>query len=380
MNWGRKPVIVIGHGLRASGYEPISDLLELCVPVLSSWQGADLIDNYHPMYFGRPGIYGQRCANRILYEADQIIAIGNRMSPWQIGHAGLRQEQNLVMVDVDSKEVAKFPRAQWFPEDAAEWCTKLIGGRRNSDDGFIRPIECSEWLAECIGWRLQYPWIESPAHDDANGYINSYRFIERLEPLLRQNEIVVTDVGASMCPVFQALHVRSGQRLMTSGGLGEMGCALPAAIGASFASGKGEVLALVGDGGLMMNLQELQTIVHHRLPIKIIVFENDGYAMIKGTHKNLKMPYCGVNRASGVSMPQFTMIAHGFHIKAERIRNWEDFERVMPQFMELKEPMLMEVRIDPEQVYVPRLQPIIAADGKITPPKFSELSPMECDK
>ena len=352
----------MGHGIRASGADP-RPLLELGVPVLSSWQGADLVDNSHPMYFGRPGIYGQRCANRILYEADQVLSIGCRLTPWMIGHAGLRPEQELLMVDVDGSEVARFPDAKWVGGDAKEFIEQL------SEEG------PKQWAAICHSYRLVYPWIERPAHDDTNGYINSYRFIERLETLLCPEEIICTDVGANMCPVFQALHLKPPQRLLTSGGLGEMGCALPAAIGASFATGNGQVLCLAGDGGLLMNIQELQTVVHHKLPVKIIVFANDGYGMIKGTHKNLKIDYAGVDKKSGVSMPRFMQVAQDFGMQAGIVKSWEDFDRVMPQFLFTNEPALLEVFIDPEQTYVPRLQPIISDDGKITPPKFYELSP-----
>ena len=363
MKWGAKPVIVMGHGIRASGADPVP-LLTLGVPVLSSWQAADLVDNRDPMYFGRPGIYGQRCANRILYEADQVVAIGCRMTPWMIGHAGLRPEQELVLVDVDRHEAARFPQAKWVGGDAKDFIATL-------------PVFVPyDWRFQCSTWRRQYPWVESPGHDDSFGFINSYRLMERLEPLLRPDEIIVVDVGCLMCPPFQALHVKPPQRLITSGGLGEMGCAVPMAVGISV-NGRRQVLCLVGDGGLMMNLQELQTVVHHNLPVKIVVFANDGYAMIKGTHRNLKIPYTGVSKASGVSMPRFTQVAYAFGIQAGAIRKWEDFERAMPQFLASDEPSLLEVFIDPEQPYVPRLQPIRNQDGTFSPPKFSELSPVQ---
>ena len=363
MNWGERPVIVMGHGLRASGADA-SKLLWLGMPVLSSWQAADLVDNWDLAYCGRPGIYGQRCANRILYEADQVVAIGCRMTPWMIGHAGLRPEQNLVMVDVDQHEAARFwPKVEWINQDAKEFVDSLQHANRQG------------WWEHWFKWRTDFPWIESGTHDDANGYINSYRFIQRLERLLRPDEIIAVDVGCRMCPVFQALRVKPPQRSLTSGGLGEMGCALPASIGASFARGKGEVLCLVGDGGLMMNLQELQTVVHHQLPIKIIVFANDGYAMIKGTHRNLKIPYTGVDRASGISHPSFTKIAFGFGIQTGIVKTWDDFDRVMPQLLATKLPAILEVQIDPEQVYAPRLQPIKQPDGTFLPPRFCDLSP-----
>lgn len=363
MKWGERPVIVLGHGIRASGADA-SLLLEIGVPVVSSWQAADLVDNWHPMYFGRPGIYGQRAANKVFYEADQLISIGCRLTPWMIGHGGLRPEQKLVMVDVDKTEVARFPQAQWINEDAARFIENI------KDE---RP-KCPVWECRANGWKSMYPWIEA-AHADTNGYVNSYRFIEHLQKILRPDEIITVDIGALMCPVFQGLRVKPPQRILTSGGLGEMGCALPAAIGASFATGKGEVMALVGDGGMMMNIQELQTIAHHKLPIKIIVFENDGYAMIKGTHRNIKIPYTGVTRESGVSMPDFCAVAAAFDIGYTDARTWGEAKMGLSVAHQTRKPYLLQLHIDPEQAYFPRLQPIIGEDGKITPARFDQLSP-----
>lgn len=359
-----KPVIILGHGIRASNVHP-GTLLRLGIPVLSSWQGADLVDNYDPNYFGRTGIYGQRTANKILYEADQVISIGNRLTPWNIGHGGLRPEQKLIMVDVDPGEAGRFPDCQFINMDAKEFISQLLLAKVQ--------VERPEWLSLCNSWRK--PWIESPAHDDTNGYINSYKLMGVLETHLRPEEIIVCDTGSFMCPVYQSLHVKPPQRLLTGGGLGEMGCGLPGAIGASFAKDKGEILCIMGDGGMMMNLAELQTIKHHNLPIKILVFENDGYAMIKGTHKNMKIPYTGVSKASGISFPDFCKVANSFGIGNCDIKTWNDVYTWFPTIFSYKGPFLAQIHIDPEQSYVPRLQPIIEGT-KITPARFDQLSPI----
>jgi len=361
VNFGSKPVIILGHGCRAAGVDP-RPFLNLGIPVLSSWQGADLVDNEHPMYFGRPGIYGQRCANKILYEAEKIIAVGNRMCAWQIGHAGLRPEQILVMVDIDQKEAASHSRAIWIDTPIEQFMRQLA------------PVECPDWIAQCNAWRDQYPWIEE-AHNDTNGFMNSYRFVERLQPMLRENEVIVTDNGSVMCPVFQALKLKPPQRLLTAGALGEMGCGLPGAIGASFARDRGEVLAFIGDGGFMMNVQELATIRRHWLPIKIMVFENDGYSMIKGTYDNMKKPRKGVSRITGLGLPSAFKVAQGFDIPRGEISKWDEFDGAIRTMLDAKGPFLLEVHIDPEQQFVPRLKPIIK-DGKITPARFDQLSPI----
>lgn len=359
-----RPAIILGHGIRAAGADP-SPLLHLGIPVLASWQAADLVDNSHPFYFGRPGVYGQRVANEVLYGADTILAIGNRMSPWQIGYSGLRPEQKLIMVDIDRSEVERFPNATWINED----CWVFL--RRDFNETRSRK---TPWLVQCNKWKLQYPLIEE-AHS-GNQFMNSYRVVDRLHKWLRSDEVVVTDVGGMMCPPFQVLRLKPPQRLMTSGGLGEMGMAIPAAIGASFARNKGEVLCLVGDGGAMLNLQELQTIIHHKLPIKIILFENGGYAMIKHTQRNLSLKQTGVGPDSGLSFPNFRWLAHSFGMLTCDVSKWDEFDTAMDQLFLAKEPSLVVIHIDPEQKFVPKLEPTIHPDGRIDPAQFNRMSPI----
>lgn len=359
----KRPVIILGYGIRAAKADP-SQLLALGIPILSSWQAADLVDNNHPAYFGRPGVYGQRVANEVLYNSDTILAVGNRMSPWQIGYSGLRPEQKLIMVDIDRAEVERFPNATWINEDCREFCN------RDFWDSGNRP---TPWLEQCRKWREKYPSVE---HNDANGFMNSYCIVDRLQKWLRPDEVIVTDVGGMMCPPFQVLKLKPPQRLMTSGGLGEMGMAIPAAVGASFARNKGEVLCLVGDGGAMLNIQELQTIVHHKLPIKIILFENGGYSMIKHTQKNLSLKQTGVGPDSGLSFPNFRWLAHSFGMLTCDISKWSEFDQAMDQLFDTKEPSMVVIHMDPEQKFVPKLEPTIHADGSIDPAQFNRMSPI----
>lgn len=377
MNLSNRPVIILGHGVRLSGAstELVNQLLDCGIPTLTSWPAADLVDSDHPAYFGRPGVYGQRCANKVFANADMILAIGCRLSIWTAGYDFPRAGQRLVMVDVDEAEVRKFPNAEWVHQDAKAFIEAFIADGGSRDLGWANE-GLPGWRLACETWRGLYPWLESPTHDHANGYINPHRFIAALERHLRPDEIIVADCATGSLCAHQILRLKPPQRLMTSGGLGEMGCGLPGAIGASFARGRGEVICLNTDGGMMLNLQELQTIVHHQLPIKIIVFSNDGYGMIKATQKNLGYQRVGVDTKSGVSCPDFSYIAQGFGIDfvewielPERIDNAIDWLLCHPW------PMLMEVHIDPEYSFGPKLNPIRAADGSVTSPAFYDMSP-----
>lgn len=339
--------------------------MEQGIPVLTSWQAKDLVDNTHPMYFGSPGIYGQRCANKVLHGADEVLAIGNRLAIWNVGYEGIRPDQKLYMVDLDEGEVRKYPHAQWFRAD----CKDFLESVPKTDGASFGP-----WLQQCAEWRRQHPWLEPGTHDDANGYLNAYRFTAALEKYFAPDEQIVTDMGTALVCAHQVLHVKPPQRLMTSGGLGEMGCALPAAIGASFARNKGRVLCLHCDGGMMLNLQELQTIVHHNLPVKIIVYRNEGYLMIRHTQRASGMREAGITPASGVSFPNFRHVALAFGIVASEVRTWEDFERIIPGLFSHDGPQLVEFVMDPRQPLVPKLG-YEFTDGKQAYAPFDAMSP-----
>jgi acetolactate synthase-1/2/3 large subunit len=216
--------------------------------------------------------------------------------------------------------------------------------------------------------------VEDGTHSDSVSFINSYRFTQALQPFLRPQEIIVTDMGAPLICAHQVLKLKPPQRLMTSGGLGEMGCALPAAIGASFATNKGEVLCLHADGGMMLNLQEMQTIAHHKLPINIIVYENGGYDMIRKTQDNAGMRRVGSDRASGVSCPNYRALAHAFGFSSCEVNTWAEANRAIPQLFSGGGPSLIVYHMDPEQAMVPKLG-YKTIDGVTKYAPFNEMSP-----
>ena len=193
---------------------------------------------------------------------------------------------------------------------------------------------------------------------------------------MKPDEIVVTDMGTALLSGHQALAIKPPQRLLTSQGLGEMGFGLPGAIGASIAYNNGEVLCLNCDGGMMMNLQELQTIVHYKLPIKIIIFNNDGYLMIKHTQKAvLKGRYAGTDKLTGVSCPNYSNIADAFGIASHQIRSWEDFNQVIPIVLAADHPVICEVFMHPEQPFHPKLGIAVLPDGSLISPPLEDLLP-----
>ena len=373
----QRPVLWLGNGIRLAGAEKkIAPLLDLLgVPALVSWAGIDMVDSKHPLVFGRAGVYGQRAANFILQNSDYVLAIGTRMAIPQIGYdlAELAREASIDVVDIDPQEATKHqPRireaivcdAAAFMEALTERLQKGVIGQK------------SDWIAQCNGYQAQFPWVGAE-HDDQEGYMNSYRFMERLNRFFKPNQIVVTDMGTALLSGHQTLHIRDGQRLMTSTGLGEMGYGLPAAIGASFATHRGEVMCLNCDGGMMLNLQELQTIAHHNLPIKLFIFNNDGYLMIKHTQNALfKAGYVGTDKASGISCPDFAKIAAAFEMPTFQIRHWDECDETLAKVQAASGPVICEVFMHPEQMFSPKLSLAAKADGTLVSPPLEDLSPL----
>lgn len=374
-----RPLLWLGNGIRLAGAElQIKPLLEQYGgPALVSWAGIDMIDSDHPQVFGRAGVYGQRAANFVLQNSDYVLAIGTRLAIPQVGYdlSELARQARIDVVDIDPTEANKL--AQRTQENIICDARLFIEALLERLQALAKPAPSrADWLARCRDYEHQFPWI-GDEHADQDGYINSYRFVQRLNGFFKADQVVVTDMGTALLCAHQVLRIKDGQRLMTSTGLGEMGYGLPAAMGASFASERGEVLCLNCDGSMMLNLQELQTIVHHQLPIKIFIFNNDGYLMIKHTQKALfKSDYVGTDRASGVSCPDFSKLAAAFDIPAYQIRNWDECDATLATVQATTGPVICEVFMHPQQLFAPKLGVVARADGSLVSPPLEDLSPL----
>ncbi len=376
----KRPVLWLGHGIRlAGGLSLIEPLLEkLNVPALLSWAGIDMLPSDHPKIMGRAGIYGQRAANFVLQNSDFVLTIGTRLAVPQIGYdlTELARGAKIVTVDIDPDEAVKHKMRVDLSivADAKDFMVALDTEFTKAKVPTERPA-LKEWFAQCAKYKRDFP-VVGPEHADKDGFINSYPFMQELEKYFKPKQIVVTDMGTALLSGHQVIKTKEGQRLMTSTGLGEMGFGLPGAIGASFATNNGEVMCLNCDGGMMMNLQELQTIAHHQLPIKIIIFNNDGYLMIKHTQKALfKGHYTGTDKKSGVTCPDFSKLAVAFGFPSYQIRTWDEMKEMMPKVQAHTGPVICEVFTHPEQLLVPKLGLSLQKDGSIISPPLEDLSP-----
>jgi len=373
----KKPLLWLGYGIRSSKAEnALIDFLEKYrIPFLLSWAGSDLIDNNHPLYVGKAGVYGQRHANLLLQASDYVLAIGTRLAIPQIGYSfeELAPEARIDLVDIDKHEVEKLGRraTEAIHSDAGLFLSQLL---KELPADLHRNYP--NWIEHISNVKVRFP-LMSKEHIDSNSFMNSYKVIDKLNGEFSENSVIVTDMGTALLSGFYGLKLAGNQRLMTSTGLGEMGFGLPAAIGAAFANPDKDVICLNADGGMMMNLQELQTIIHHKLNVKIFIFNNDGYLMIKRSQMALlEGRFVGVDKSSGLSCPSFESISNAFGIPYFKLRNWEDFESGFNEFLSSNGPSIIEIYMDPVQGFLPRLMTSASPTGTLVSPPLEDLTPL----
>jgi acetolactate synthase-1/2/3 large subunit len=373
----KKPLLWLGYGIRSAKAEKIlADFLENHqIPFLLSWAGSDLIDNQNDLYVGKAGVYGQRHANLVLQSADYVLAIGTRLAIPQIGYSleELAPEARIDLVDIDASEANKLGEraTEAIHSDAGLFLSLLSSSLKPNPLGNI-----SDWISHIGKIKEKFPLI-AQEHEDTNGFMNSYKVIDRLNKKFKKDAVFVTDMGTALLSGFYGLELTVNQRLMTSTGLGEMGFGLPAAVGASFADPEKDIICLNADGGMMMNLQELQTIAHHKLNIKIFIFNNDGYLMIKRSQMSLlEGRFVGVDTNSGLSCPDFEKLSAAFNMPYFELRNWGDFGNGLKEILDSKGPCIIEIYMDPVQGFFPRLMTSSSPDGTLVSPPLEDLSPL----
>lgn len=379
LNEAERPVILAGNGVRLAGAAAEFGVLAdtLGVPILSSWTASDLIPTDHPYYIGRPGIMGDRPGNFAIQNADLLLAIGTRLSVPQTGHSPhlFAPRARKIVVDIDPRETAKPTIDVDLPivVDAGEFIRALLATQPNLP-------RRGEWIGRCRGWKARYP-VMRPEYRETKDGINSYYFMGILSKHLDDDAIVVTDVGAGFISAMQSLPLRDAQRLFHSGGVSAMGWSIPAAIGACLAGGGRQVVCLVGDGGAMLNLQELQTIAHHKLPISIFVFCNNGYMTMQFTQQNHFGREAASSPGSGVSCADFTKIASAMlPMGAAWILRPSPYLLNVGEVVQgvldtaRKTPALCEVHMPPNQLLIPRVQSRME-NGKFIPTPIEDMWP-----
>ena len=374
----KRPIFHIGQGIRfADAEEEFFNLAEdYNIPFLTARNANDMVDWNHKLYVGRPGTFAQRGANFAVQTSDLYIAIGTRLSLAQTGYNGKDYARNAtkVMVDIDKAELNKdtVPIDIKINADAKDFLIELH--KQMLKDISFQWLEWLDWNVQCMAWKDKYPAVTDEQRTQ-DKWVNTYHFIDILSDLLEPNDVIVTDMGFAFQCTHQAFRIKKGQRLITNGGLASMGWGLPAAVGAAIAS-KGRVICIAGDGGLQMTVQEMATVMHHQLPIKLFIFNNDGYTTLKQTYEfGFKGRLMGVNKESGISFPNFKDIASAYNFTWSNIVNHNHLKEQVKYILGLGGPILCELRVDPDQRQMPMAINRRNEDGSFNPTSIEDAFP-----
>jgi len=367
-----RPVVICGQGVRLSKciVEFKKFIQDNHIPVVATRLGIDILPWDHPLYIGKIGNKGDRAGNFALQNSDLVISLGSRLSVSSTGHEynTFAREAKKIVVDIDPVEHKKN--------------TVKIDLFINSDIGnFLKSLkrfaakDTSEWVKKCRGWKSAWPVCLPQYKEDRKG-INLYYFMDRLSRNLKKNSIVVSDAGSVAYAIPQCLRLKTGQRYITSSAQGEMGYAIPGTIGICFASNRHEIIGVTGDGSFQMNLQELQTIVQYKLPIKIFILNNNGYLSIRATQsKFFNGRLIGTDKNCGISFPKAKKIAWAYGIKYYYARRSARLDDVINKVLKEDGPVICEVICQKDQEVVPTVSSMRREDGTMVSKPLEDMYP-----
>jgi acetolactate synthase-1/2/3 large subunit len=373
----KRPVIYAGNGISLAGQRNNFRRLvtALKIPVVTGWSAHDLIDSNNKYLIGRPGTIGDRPGNFAVQNADVLLILGTRLNIRQISYNwdSFAREAYKIWVDIDELEFERPNIKPDFPiiADLGDFIPELlkhIPVKHNKVH--------SEWLLWNKKRKVKYPVLQDH-HWNKKRKVNPYPAISRIFDFLKKDSIVVTANGTAVIVSFQTAKIKLGQRLWSNSGSATMGYDLPASIGAYYASNKKkQIICIAGDGSIMMNIQELQTIVNYNMPIKIFIINNSGYVSIFQTHNNFfNGKEVGGGPKSGVTFPAFEKIAKAFGIKYLSIKKYSELDKNIISTLESNKSVICEIVVDEEQVFEPKLGAKQHPDGRITSPALEDLSP-----
>ena len=370
-----RPVIMAGTGIRAAGALDVFQrvIRKLQLPVTTAWTH-DVIASDDELFCGRPGTIGERGGNFTVQNSDVLLVLGSRLNIRQVSYNWQSFARNAfkIQVDVDAAELRKPTVRPDLPIhcDLQVFLSEL---ERQLDQNWEPRVEHTQWLEWSKSRLSVYPVVQEKQRA-SKVPINPYHFMELLfDELLPDDVIVCGDAAACIIP-YQVGVLKTGQRLISNSGSASMGYDLPAAVGAAVARGGKRVICLAGDGSVHLNIQELQTLVHHKLPVKLIVLNNGGYLSMRQTQSNFFGRLIGAGPSSGVSFPDYTRVANAYGIPALRIEHIDCLQQLWTQ-LDAPGPTLSEIMLDTEQEFEPRLKSRQLPDGSIISPALEDMYP-----
>lgn len=369
-----RPVIIGGHGIRVANEVDrfIQTITELGIPLVNTQLANDLVPYTDEMYVGKVGLRGDRAGNFAVQHADLIICIGSSLHVTTTGYEleEFAPQATKVVIDIDKAVLLKnaLVSQKQINCDVKTAIDKLIGYQGSHTDW-------SEWLKNLRKWKAMFPIIKEP-HPRAGDEINTYHLIDVLSDKLSGNEVILSDAGSLYYIMGQAFKVKQGQRVIISGALGAMGYALPAAIGAAVAEPDKPIICITGDGSMQLNVQELQTIFHYNLNIKIIVINNKGYASIRNSQESFLGGHIAASSYdTGVDLPEWKNIAYAYNIPFLCEDKLSALPELFNKVLAEKGPVFIEIVIPEHVTMIPAVTSVRLPNGSFKANRLHEMSP-----
>ena len=357
-----RPILLLGGGLsRKAAKNLVAGIEKIGIPIMTTWNGMDRYGADLKNYWGRPNTWGQRSSNILLQQCDLLIAVGTRLGLQQTGFAWeeFAPLANIYQIDIDKAELEKgHPKIEsGLQADAAEFLSKLITLLPNEDNKY------SDWLDFGKIVLSVFP-LNDVSNETASGFISPYIFMETLSAKLKNDDVVVPcSSGGAFTVTMQALIPKFGQTIITNKGLASMGYGLSGAIGAA-ESTQARTILIEGDGGFAQNLQELGTLAAQGLNVKVFIFSNSGYASIRMTQRNyFNGAYLGCDEDTGLGLPDWSFIAMAYGLRYLKLEDIDLVGSTLDEVLSRIEPEIIEVKIDPEQTYFPKITSRILPSG-----------------
>ena len=367
----KKPLMIVGNGVRLSGgVEELHKVLQTTnIPTITAVNGNDIVNTDYPQYYGRFGTHAQICANQLLSECDFLLTVGSRLYVRQTGYnfAGFAKQAYKVHVDIDEAELDK-PTLLTDLEIHSD--AKLFLSKLNESE---LPVASADWINQCDDLNKAPKVLQR--HRDKTEYTSHYAFIEELSKVMPQDHHIITSDGSANVVTMQVMDLKGDQRLITNTGCAPMGYGLPAALGAATHH---KIICLEGDGSLHLNIQELQTMKHYNLPIKLILLNNDGYLSIKVSQKTFfNGRYVASEKGSGVSFPNFEKVIGAYELPYMSIQNNQTIQPTLDKFLSQEGPCVLEVFTDPNEFHEPKVVAKLDENGKFIPGELKNIQWVE---
>lgn len=372
----KAPLLLVGTGVRlADAEEELLRVVEkLKIPVVTAWNANDTVPYDCPYFAGMPGTVGTRPGNFAVQNCDLLLSVGCRLNIRMIGYNrfAFAEKAYKIIVDIDEKELKKPTVKADMPvhADAKALLAALL-------EQPYTPVPAHEkFVAWCRDLVRRYPAADPAYKNGGAGPLNPYVFMDILFDCLDEHDRIICGNGSACVMTYQAAKIKKGQRMFTNSGCAAMGYGLPAALGVAVSDPTRRTICIDGDGSIMMNVQELATIAYNKLPVKIILINNNGYHSIRQTQTNLfKPPFIGIDKESGVGFPDFGQLAAAFGLAYFSTDNEKTAGDVLRKTLACDGPCLLEVVVDPKQNFAPKSSSRILPDGRIVSPSPDDMAP-----